>query len=81
MMQRIDFRVPPELLAEVKRLAKAAGMSVGLWTRKLIERETGIAVDVKLGIAGSDEKTRKRVQKAGLKAIKARVKEFHQRQQ
>jgi hypothetical protein len=75
MMRRIDFRVPPELLAEAERLAAAAGISVGLWTRKLVERETGITVDVRLGIAGSDERTRKRVQRLGVKAIKARAKE------
>jgi hypothetical protein len=75
MMPCINFRIPAELLAEAERLAAAAGMSVGQWTRKLIEKETGITVEVGLGLAGTDERTRKRVQRAGVKAIKDRVKQ------
>ena len=75
MMARIHFRIPAELLAEAERRAVASGMSVGQWTRKLIEKETGIEVPVELGIAGADEHTRKRVQRAGVKAIKSRAKE------
>lgn len=70
MMPRINFRIPPEVLAEAERLAAEAGVSVHEWTRKLVEKETGIVVPVKMGLAGVNARTRKRVQGAGVKAIK-----------
>ena len=75
MMPILAFRIPPELLAEAKRLAAAEGMEVGEWARKLIEKATGMKVEVKIGIAGADEKTRNRVEKARLKGIKQRAKD------
>jgi hypothetical protein len=75
MMPCINFRVPPELLAEATRLAEAEGLSVGEWTRKLVEEATGMTVEVKMGLAGASERTRKRVQRLGVKAIKDRLKE------
>ena len=72
-METINFRCPPELLEAAKRLAAAAGQSVGEWTRSLVEKETGIKVEVKLGMAGVDEDTRKRVERARLKGIQNRV--------
>lgn len=74
MMPRINFRLPPNLLAEAERRAAAEGVSVGEWTRKLIEKETGIHVEVKKGLGGADERTRNRVHRARDKAFKKRAK-------
>jgi hypothetical protein len=68
MMPKINFRCPPELLAAAEKLAADAGLSVGEWMRGLVEKETGIEVEVKMGLAAMDPKTRKRVQQLGAKA-------------
>ena len=81
-MDRIIFRCPPELLAEIERRAAAAGVKPGIYVRKLCEQHTGIAVEVGIGLAGADAKTRKRVQSAGVKAIKSKARaRSHTKQQ
>lgn len=74
MMSRINFRIPDELLAAAERMAKEAKMSLGEWTRSLIEKATGVKVEVKLGMAGADETTKQRVEKARIRGIKKRAK-------
>lgn len=70
-MKRIIFRCPPELLEAIEARAAAANLSVGIYVRQLCERDTGIEVEVKKGLAGSDESTVKRVQRLGVKAFVA----------
>jgi hypothetical protein len=70
MMDRIHFRCPPELLAAARKNAAAEGLSVNEYARKALEEMTGVHVEVKLGLAGADKKTQKRVQKMGVAAIK-----------
>ena len=73
-MDHVIFRCPPQLLEALQRKAKAAAMSVGEYTRKLAEQDTGISVEVKKGMGGADERTRKRVERARIKGIKERAK-------
>jgi hypothetical protein len=75
MMPVINFRIPPELLAAAERRAAAGGLSISDYVRGLIERDCGLVVPVKLGLAGADPGTRKRVSRAGVKATRLRVKE------
>lgn len=74
-MEKIDFRCPDELLAAIKRCAVAAGMTPSEWVRWLCMKETGVQVEVKKGLGGASERTRKRVELARQKGVKARMKE------
>lgn len=69
-MPRLNFRLPPELLKAAEQMAEKEGMNVGAWVRKLMEEVTGVSIEVKKGLAGADEKTRKRIQRLGVKAAK-----------
>jgi predicted DNA binding CopG/RHH family protein len=74
-MDRIIFRCPPALLSEIKARAAAAGVSVGIYVRQLLEKHTGIAEPVGVGLAGTDAKTLQRVQNSAIKAIKRKARE------
>lgn len=75
MMPKIDFRCPEELYAEIARLATLAGMSPGEWCRTVCAEKAGVKIEVKMGLGGADERTRRRVEKLRLKGIKERAKQ------
>ena len=74
MMKKIDFRCPPELLTEIERRATEEGISPGQWCRRACEEKLGMSIEVKKGLGGANERTRKRVERLRLKGGKQRGK-------
>lgn len=63
------IRLSAPLRREAQRLAKAAGVSLGEWIRRLIERETGIQAEMKEGgFAHMSKKRRREIASSGGKA-------------
>jgi predicted HicB family RNase H-like nuclease len=75
MMPLLTVRVPDELLAAAEKRAEESGVKLSAYVRKLLANDTGIEIDeIKMGLAGADAKTIKRVQSAGTKAYVASTK-------
>ena len=73
MLPKIDFRCPLELFEAIQCEAARTGLSPGQVARRACEKMLGVKVEVKRGMGGADERTRKRVEKARLKGIKERA--------
>jgi len=67
MSDRVTIRLSPELAAAAKKAARAAGLSLGEWLRRLAETETGVKSEMAQGFAALTEAQRKRVAKAAAK--------------
>ena len=63
----ISLRLPPELYEAAAKRAQAAGKTLPLWVRSLIERETGVEADVKRGFASMSKPKLAKLSKAAVK--------------
>lgn len=67
------LRLPVPLMRAAKAKAAAAGVSVGQWTRSLIERETGVAAEMREGgFANMSPAKHRRISRAAGKASAAK---------
>lgn len=69
--EKISFRLDPELIEAARKLADAADVSLGVWIRRLVEKETGVDADMTRGLAHASEEVRQRVTSLGGKAKSA----------
>ena len=63
--ERISLRLSPSLMREARRLAATTGISLGEWVRRLIESETGIDADMRMGFAALLRKRRQEIARSG----------------
>ena len=64
--ERVTIRLSPELAHAAEKAARAKGLSVGEWLRKLAEEATGVQADMKQGFAAMPKTQRQRASKKGL---------------
>lgn len=76
-IERVTIRLATPLRHAVERMAKAAGLSEGVWIRRLLENETGTKpYEHPRGFAAMPKRVRRELQK---RAVEARLQNQEER--
>lgn len=65
--KKVTFRLADKVHAAATAKAEAAGQDISAWIRSLVERETGVKVDMPRGLAAVSKKRRKEISREGLR--------------
>jgi hypothetical protein len=66
--RKVTIRLSHALYLAAGRAARAAGLSIGLWLRRLAERETGTVANARRGFAAAEPARRRELGEQGAAA-------------